>query len=172
MPPGSAMLSSRAAMLTPSPKMSWGSTITSPILTPTRNTMRLSSTSPSCKFANTRLELYRSSNGFDRARKLRQEPVAGVLHDAAAVFGDCRGVRRPLGARPVWHGSPLRHGALTANSQLRRRPISQTTSARPGLAAPAPWPTIQSRCDCTTDQMRCPSKADVAYWHKASICAV
>ena len=46
MPPGSAMLSSRAAMLTPSPKMSCGSTITSPILMPTRKAMRLSSASP------------------------------------------------------------------------------------------------------------------------------
>ena len=43
-----------------------------------------------CKFRNTSLELHSSSNRFDRARKLRQEPVAGVLHDAAAVFGDCR----------------------------------------------------------------------------------
>jgi hypothetical protein len=44
-----------------------------------------------CKLVNTRLELHRSSDGFDRARKLRQEPVAGVLHDTAAVFGNCRG---------------------------------------------------------------------------------
>ena len=42
-----------------------------------------------CKFLDAGLELHGSSNRFDRARKLRQEPVAGVLHDAAAVFGDC-----------------------------------------------------------------------------------
>ena len=47
-----------------------------------------------CKFLDAGLELHSSSNRFDRARKLRQEPVAGVLHDAAAVFGDC-GRRQP-----------------------------------------------------------------------------
>jgi hypothetical protein len=42
-----------------------------------------------CKLLDTGLELRSSSNRFDRARKFRQEPVAGILHDAAAVFGDC-----------------------------------------------------------------------------------
>jgi hypothetical protein len=37
------------------------------------------------------LELHSSSNGFDRARKLRQEPVASVFDNAAAVFTYCRG---------------------------------------------------------------------------------
>ena len=44
-----------------------------------------------CKFLDAGLKLHSSPNRFDRARKLRQEPVAGVLHDAAAVFGNCRG---------------------------------------------------------------------------------
>jgi hypothetical protein len=39
-----------------------------------------------CKFMNAGLELHRSSNRLDSARKLRQEPVAGILHDAAAVL--------------------------------------------------------------------------------------
>jgi hypothetical protein len=39
---------------------------------------------------DTVLELHRSSNRLDRARKLRQEPVAGILHDVAAVFCDYR----------------------------------------------------------------------------------
>src|SRR5258705_6681395 len=43
-----------------------------------------------CKFMDTILELHRSSNRLDRARKLRQEPVAGILHDLAAVFCDYR----------------------------------------------------------------------------------
>jgi hypothetical protein len=42
-----------------------------------------------CKFMNVVLELQGRSNRFDRARKLRQEPVPGVLDNAAAVFGDC-----------------------------------------------------------------------------------
>jgi hypothetical protein len=41
------------------------------------------------KFLDARLELHGSPNRFDRARKLCQEPVAGVLHDATAMFGDC-----------------------------------------------------------------------------------
>ena len=56
-----------------------------------------------CKFLDAGLELHSSSNRFDRARKLRQEPVAGILHDAAAVFGDCGRRQRPSGARSVWH---------------------------------------------------------------------
>ena len=39
-----------------------------------------------CKFLDAGLELHGSSDRFDRARKLRQEPVAGILHDAAAVL--------------------------------------------------------------------------------------
>jgi hypothetical protein len=42
MPPGSAEPASRAATLTPSPKMSPSSTMTSPILMPMRNSMRWS----------------------------------------------------------------------------------------------------------------------------------
>src|SRR5215469_9389000 len=41
-----------------------------------------------CKFVDAGLKLHSSSNRIDRARKLRQEPVAGVFHDAAAVFRD------------------------------------------------------------------------------------
>ncbi|MFK4696992.1 hypothetical protein ABIF42_002586 [Bradyrhizobium diazoefficiens] len=43
-----------------------------------------------CKFMNAGLELHRGSNRLDRARKLGQEPVPGVLHDVATVFSDCR----------------------------------------------------------------------------------
>src|SRR5712691_8864893 len=48
---------------------------------------------------NAALELHSSSNRLDRARKLRQEPVPGVLHDAAAVLDDCwiNGVRQERG---------------------------------------------------------------------------
>jgi hypothetical protein len=88
MPPGSAMLSRRAAMLTPSPKMSWGSTITSPILTPTRNVIRLSSVSPVVSSFISGLELHGCPDRFNRAWKHRQEPVSGVLHDATGVFHD------------------------------------------------------------------------------------
>ncbi len=42
------------------------------------------------KFSDAGLELRSSSYRLYGARKLRQEPVAGILHDAAAVFSDCR----------------------------------------------------------------------------------
>ena len=47
------------------------------------------------KCANGALKAHSSPNSLDRARKLRQEPIPGVLHDAAAVFGNCwiNGVR-------------------------------------------------------------------------------
>src|SRR5262249_52785916 len=41
-----------------------------------------------CKFLDARLELHSGPNRFDRARKFRQESVAGVLHDATAVLRD------------------------------------------------------------------------------------
>jgi hypothetical protein len=43
-----------------------------------------------CKFMNAGLELDRSSNRLDSARKLRQEPVTGILHYAAAVLRNRR----------------------------------------------------------------------------------
>ena len=39
-----------------------------------------------CKFVDAGLELHGGSDGFDGAGKLRQEPIAGILHDASAVF--------------------------------------------------------------------------------------
>jgi hypothetical protein len=44
-----------------------------------------------CKIINAGLKLQRSSNRFDCARKRGQEPVPGVLDNAAAVIGYCRG---------------------------------------------------------------------------------
>src|SRR5262252_5815429 len=48
-----------------------------------------------CKLMNAALELHSSPNSLDRARKLRQESVPNVLHDAAAMLGNCwiNGVR-------------------------------------------------------------------------------
>jgi hypothetical protein len=40
------------------------------------------------KFVDAILELHSSPNRLDRTRKLRQEPVASVLHDATAVLRD------------------------------------------------------------------------------------
>ena len=43
-----------------------------------------------CQFVDAVLKLPRSSNRFDSTRKLRQESVAGVLHNTPAVLHDCR----------------------------------------------------------------------------------
>src|SRR5437899_2493993 len=43
-----------------------------------------------CEFFDACLELQSGANRFDRAWKLRQEPVAGVLYDAATMFRDRR----------------------------------------------------------------------------------
>src|SRR5258708_3805524 len=69
------MPSRRAATLTPSPKRSSPSTITSPRLTPTRNTMRRSAG---------------SAHRVDHARELGEDAVAGGLEDAAADLGHRR----------------------------------------------------------------------------------
>jgi hypothetical protein len=42
-----------------------------------------------CKFLDVGLEQHRSPNRLNRTWKLRQEPVAGVLHDPAAMFSNC-----------------------------------------------------------------------------------
>jgi hypothetical protein len=60
-----------------------------------------------CKVVHAGLELHRSPNCFDCARKLRQEPVPGVLDNTAAVVGNCRGdsvreERRQLGMRGLF----------------------------------------------------------------------
>jgi hypothetical protein len=95
------------------------------------------------EFIDTALELYRSPNRLDRAWKLRQETIAGVVNNAAPVFSDCRvdSLRQQRAQFGVGGFFVMVHEP--ANSQPRRRPKSPTTCARPGLAAPAPWPAIQ-----------------------------
>src|SRR5882724_8793360 len=76
-PPGSASVSSRAAMLTQSPKMSSPETITSPILTPMRKRICSDSATPALRSAT--------------PRWIRmQQPVARGLHNAAAAGRDGR----------------------------------------------------------------------------------
>jgi hypothetical protein len=53
-------------------------------------------------FLDTDLKLHSGSNRSDRAWKLRQKPVTGILDDAAPVFGDCG--RHVLGERRFQFG--------------------------------------------------------------------
>jgi hypothetical protein len=59
------------------------------------------------KVVDAGLELHSRSNRFDRARKLRQEPIASVFDNAAAVVSYCRGdcvrhERRQFGVRSLF----------------------------------------------------------------------
>ena len=80
-----------------------------------------------CKSMNACLKLYRSSDRFNGACKLRHEAIAGVLHDAATVLGDCwmdrirheRGKLRVRGLLVMVHQSRI---ASRVGSQYRSQP--------------------------------------------------
>jgi hypothetical protein len=83
-PPGSAKDSSRAAMMTPSPKMSPSSTTMhadAPFDAPIGRKSRI-------QLGHARLHLDRAAQGIDDAGKLDQEPVPGGLDDAAMMLVD------------------------------------------------------------------------------------
>jgi hypothetical protein len=87
-PPGSAIPSSRAAIFTPSPKMSSPSKMTSPRLIPMRNSMRRSSTA-FCSFGgNAPLDFRRAMHRIHHACKFDQESVARGFYDSTARFRD------------------------------------------------------------------------------------
>ena len=83
-PPGSASPSSRAATLTPSPKMSASSEMMSPRLIPIRNSMRRSAGFGRCAL-HFALDVDGATNRVDDAGELDQEAVAGGFDDAATV---------------------------------------------------------------------------------------
>ena len=93
MPPGSASASSRAATLTPSPKMSSPSAMTSPTLTPMRNLMRRSPVASGFAVDHPTLHLGGTAHRIDDARKLHEQAAAGGFDDAAAVLLDLRVAR-------------------------------------------------------------------------------
>ena len=88
MPPGGAMPSSRAATFTPSPKMSSPSTMTSPTLTPTRNSMRRLSGTSALRSRILPLDFGGAGDRIHHARELDQHAVAGQLDDAPSMLGD------------------------------------------------------------------------------------
>ena len=80
-----------------------------------------------CKFFDAGLELHSSSNRLDRTRKLRQEPVPGVLHDAATMFDDCwldgvREERSQFGVRSLFVIVHKARIASHVGGQYRRQP--------------------------------------------------
>ena len=109
-----------------------------------------------CKFLDAGLKLHSSPNRFDRARKLRQEPVAGVLHDAATVFRNRRAdsvrqERCQFGVRSLFVIVHEPRIASHVGGQYRRQPAFD-----PALAALAPWPAIQPTRYSTTDRVTGP----------------
>src|SRR5215468_4294283 len=103
MPPGSAKPSSRAATLTPSPKMSPSSTTMSPTLIPTRKAMRFSAGTSVLRLAIARWISTAERNDVDHADELDEQSVAGGFDDAAVMIGDLRvdyfGAERPESAK-------------------------------------------------------------------------
>ena len=86
MPPGSASASSRAAMLTPSPKMSSPSMTMSPRLMPTRYTMRSASRQGGLGLGDGPLDAHGAVKRVDDAGELDQQPVAERFDHAPAIL--------------------------------------------------------------------------------------
>ena len=86
MPPGSAMPSSRAATLIPSPRMSSPSIRMSPRLIPILNSMRRSCGHPFVPLGHRRLHRHRAFDRIDHRGKLKQHAVPRGLHEAAPVL--------------------------------------------------------------------------------------
>src|SRR6188472_323444 len=112
-PPGSANVCKRAAMFTPSPKISSSSMMMSPTLMPIRKSRRRSAAVPALRLAIS-LKVDRATNGIDNARKFDQQAVAGRFDDPPVKFRDLGieqlpSVRLQRGERP----------ALVASHQTR-----------------------------------------------------
>src|SRR5258705_3518280 len=86
-PPGSAIPSRRAAMLTPSPKISLPSTMMSPTWMPMRNSIR-STCGRSILLSHTALDLNGAAHRIYDTSELSEHAIARVLDDLATMFAD------------------------------------------------------------------------------------
>ena len=112
---------SRAATLTPSPKMSSSSTMMSPRLMPMRNSMRRSSAHVGIALAHAALDLGGAGDRVHHARELDQHAVAGQLDDAALVLGDPGVDQLACGAPSGRPACPPRRRPSGGCSRRRRR---------------------------------------------------
>src|SRR4030095_9583538 len=87
-PPGSAIPSRRAAMLTPSPKISLSSTMMSPTWMPMRNSIRLTCGIVAFCSSHTALDLNGAAHRIYDTSELSEHAVARVLDDLATMFAD------------------------------------------------------------------------------------
>src|SRR5215469_15350196 len=144
-PPGSASASRRAAMLTPSPKMSPSSMMMSLTLTPMRNSIRRHGGIAGGHFA---LQLDGTAHGVNHTGEFNKEAVAGGFDDATAVLGDL-GVaqlsedRAQCRERALLIFAHQPRIASNINSEDRCQPALDPLSAHP--AGPA--------TRCSTDTM-------------------
>src|SRR5262249_40083230 len=117
---------------------------------------------------HTALELNGSPNGFDSTWKLRQEPVPGVLDNAAAVYGD-RGrdtvheERGQFGVRCLFIMVHQPRVASHVGSQYRRQPALDPVWRL--LRHGSQIPPIGY---CTTDQTTAPNAVLPVTAHAAS----
>src|SRR5215471_392659 len=86
--PGSASVSRRAATLTPSPKMSPSSTITSPRLMPIRRRMRRGSGTCALRSSRPCCTTDSATHRIDDRSKLYQDTIASRFDDAALVLSN------------------------------------------------------------------------------------
>src|SRR5262245_741294 len=108
------------------------------------------------EFIDTALELHRSPNRLDRAWKLRQKTIAGVVYNAAPVFSDCRmdSLRQQRAQFGVGSFFVIVHEPRIAShvgSQYRRQPPLDPD-----------WPILHhgppsNPAHCTTDQRWLPN---------------
>ena len=126
------MLSSRAAILTPSPMRSpSASSTTSPRWMPRRNSMRFSGGRPALRSSIAGLHFDRAAHGVDDAAKLDDPTVAGALDDAAVIHGDGR-IDQIAAERPKARQRPVlvRAGEPAIADDIR----DQDRRELPGLA--------------------------------------
>ena len=163
-PPGSLIPSSRAAILTPSPRRSpSASSTTSPRWMPVRTSMRRSGGTAALRSTSPFVDLDRAADRLDHAAELDDHPVAHPLDDPPAMGLDGRieqfaaerahprqrrllvgagqaAVADDVGDQDRRDFPSLAHDALSAISSARTRstPAASRSQAPPTLANPRP----------------------------------
>src|SRR5215472_5200417 len=134
-PLGSASASSRAATFTPSPKMSCSSTITSPRLTPSRNSIRLPAEVLAFLSLIPRCVLTAQRTASTTLGELGQEPVAGGLYDPTPVLGEFRLDQLPeMGFEPLVRALLIRPHQTRVPRHLGGENCGEAADRRHGLS--------------------------------------
>src|SRR6266852_803240 len=121
-PPGSAIPSRRAAMLTPSPKISLSSTMMSPTWMPMRKFDPLDLRHRSILLSHTALDLNGAAHRVYDTAELSEHAIARVLDDLATMFADL-GISEPTQTLPQPDVCPflVQAGQATISSHISRK---------------------------------------------------